>query len=479
MAIAHEHARVGLTADARTRVRAARALVDAKATADEPAYGINTGFGSLSDVRIPRDQLSALQLNLIRSHAAGVGEPLPVPAVRATMALRANVLAKGFSGAREATLDALIDALNAGVHPRIPSRGSVGASGDLAPLAHLALVLVGEGDVLDGRTLKDAGLEPLQLDAKEGLALINGTQPSTAVLALAWREAMRLADAADVAAAMSLDALRGSAKPFDPRIHDARPYDGQRTSARRIAALLKDSAINASHATCGRVQDAYCLRCAAQVHGAARDALAFVEKTLTIEANAGTDNPMVFAEQSEIVSGGNFHGAPVAIAADLLAIAVTHLATISERRADRLLDSKVSGLPPFLTEHSGLHSGLMMAQVTAAALASELKSLAHPASVDTIPTSAGKEDHVSMSMGAALKAMRAAEMAQQVVAIELLCASQGIDLLRPLTSSPALEQVHATIRAGVPRLTDDRAPAPDIARIASYISDGSVIPVAV
>jgi histidine ammonia-lyase len=479
MAIAHEHARVGLTADARTRVRAARALVDAKAAADEPAYGINTGFGSLSDVRIPRDQLAALQLNLIRSHAAGVGEPLPVPAVRATMALRANVLAKGFSGAREATVDALIDALNAGVHPRIPSRGSVGASGDLAPLAHLALVLVGEGDVLDGRTLKDAGLEPLQLDAKEGLALINGTQPSTAVLALAWREAMRLADAADVAAAMSLDALRGSAKPFDPRIHDARPYDGQRTSARRIAALLKDSAINASHATCGRVQDAYCLRCAAQVHGAARDALAFVEKTLTIEANAGTDNPMVFAEQSEIVSGGNFHGAPVAIAADLLAIAVTHLATISERRADRLLDSKVSGLPPFLTEHSGLHSGLMMAQVTAAALASELKSLAHPASVDTIPTSAGKEDHVSMSMGAALKAARAAEMAQQVVAIELLCASQGIDLLRPLTSSPALERVHATIRAGVPRLADDRAPAPDIARLASYISDGSVIPVVV
>jgi histidine ammonia-lyase len=476
MAIAHEHARVGLTADARARVRAARALVDAKATADEPAYGINTGFGSLSDVRIPRDQLSALQLNLIRSHAAGVGEPLPVAAVRATMALRANVLAKGYSGAREATVDALIDALNAGVHPRIPSRGSVGASGDLAPLAHLALVLVGEGDVLDGRTLMEAGLHPLELDAKEGLALINGTQPSTAVLALAWREAMRLADAADVAAAMSLDALRGSAKPFDPRIHEARPYDGQRTSARRIAALLKDSAINASHATCGRVQDAYCLRCAAQVHGAARDALAFVEKTLTIEANSGTDNPMVFAEQSEIVSGGNFHGAPVAIAADLLAIAVTHLATISERRADRLLDSKVSGLPPFLTEHSGLHSGLMMAQVTAAALASELKSLAHPASVDTIPTSAGKEDHVSMSMGAALKAARAAEMAQQVVAIELLCASQGIDLLRPLTSSPVLEQVHATIRAGVPRLGDDRAPAPDIARLASYISDGSVIP---
>jgi histidine ammonia-lyase len=475
MAIAHEHARIGLTAEARERVRAARVLVDIKTSAEEPAYGLNTGFGSLSDVRIPREQLAALQLNLVRSHAAGVGEPLPVPAVRATMALRVNVLAKGFSGARESTVDALIAALNADVHPRIPSRGSVGASGDLAPLAHLALVLIGEGEVL-GRTLKEAGLEPLRLDAKEGLALINGTQPSTAVLALAWHEATRLAEATDVAAAMSLDALRGTARAFDPRIHEARPYDGQRTSARRIAALLKGSAINASHATCGQVQDAYCLRCAAQVHGAARDALAFVEKTLSIEMNAGTDNPMVFTEQSEIVSGGNFHGAPVAIAADLLAIAVTHLATISERRSDKLLDSKVSGLPPFLTEHSGLHSGLMMAQVTAAALTSELKSLAHPASVDTIPTSAGKEDHVSMSMGAALKAARAAEMAQQVVAIELLCASQGIDLLRPLTSSPALERVHATIRKGVPRLTDDRAPAPDIARLASYISDGSVIP---
>jgi histidine ammonia-lyase len=473
MAIAYDGATVGLAQAARERVRAARALVDTRATSEEPAYGINTGFGSLSDVRIPRDQLGALQLNLIRSHAAGVGEPLSVAAVRATMALRANVLAKGFSGVREATLEALIAALNARVHPRIPSRGSVGASGDLAPLAHLALVLVGEGDVLD-RTLADAGLTPVVLEAKEGLALINGTQPSAAVLALAWHDAMRLADAADVAAAMSLDALRGSARPFDPRIHDARPYDGQRLVARRIAALLVDSAINASHADCGRVQDAYSLRCAAQVHGAARDALAFVERTLLVEANAGTDNPMVFADGGDIVSGGNFHGAPVAIAADLVAIAVTHFATISERRTDRLLDSTVSGLPPFLTEHSGLHSGLMMAQVTAAALASELKSLAHPASVDTIPTSAGKEDHVSMSMGAALKAARAVEMAREVVAIELLCASQGLDLLRPLTSSPALERVRAVIRAEVPRLADDRPPAPDIVRLAARIADGTL-----
>ncbi len=465
---------VGLSPEARERVAASRAVVDAKATGAEPAYGINTGFGSLSEIRIPTDQLAALQLNLIRSHAAGVGEPLPAAAVRATLALRANVLAKGFSGIRVETLERLIAVLNAGIHPRIPSRGSVGASGDLAPLAHLALVLIGEGETLDGRTLQDAGLAPLRLEAKEGLALINGTQPSTAVLALAWRDAVRLADATDLAAAMSIDALRGSAKPFDPRIHAARPFAGQQHAARRMAALLADSEINRSHAHCGRVQDAYCLRCAAQVHGAARDALAFVEQTLLVEANAGTDNPMVFAEEQEIVSGGNFHGAPIALAADVLAVAVTHLATISERRSDRLLNTQISDLPPFLTEHSGLHSGLMMAQVTAAALTSELKGLAHPASVDTIPTSAGKEDHVSMSMGAALKAARAAELARHVVAVELLCASQGVDLLTPLLPSPALQRVHATIREVVPRLTDDRPPAPDIAAIAERIASGAL-----
>jgi histidine ammonia-lyase len=472
-AIAYDRARVGVADAARAHVRAARALVDARASGDTPAYGINTGFGSLSEVRIPREQLAALQLNLIRSHAAGVGDPLPVPVVRATMALRANVLAKGYSGIRPETLDALIALLNAGVHPRIPSRGSVGASGDLAPLAHLALVLVGEGQTLD-RTLADAGLSPIGLDAKEGLALINGTQPSTAVLALAWRDAMRLADAADIAASMSIEALRGSAKPFDPRIHNARPFDGQRLSAQRIGALLADSPINGSHANCGRVQDAYCMRCAAQVHGAARDALAFVQRALTIEANAATDNPMVFAADDEIISGGNFHGAPIALAADVLAIAVTHLATISERRSDRMLDSKVSGLPPFLTAHSGLHSGLMMAQVTAAALASELKSLAHPASVDTIPTSAGKEDHVSMSMGAALKAARSVEIARDVVAIELLCASQGLDALAPLLPSAALHRVHGVIRAQVPTLQDDRPPSPDIARLAVLIAEADI-----
>jgi histidine ammonia-lyase len=473
LAIAHDFAPVGLAPDARTRVLAARAVVERKAAEPEPTYGINTGFGSLSDVRIPPESLAELQLNLIRSHAAGVGEPLPVPVVRATMALRANVLAKGFSGIRVETLEALLALLNARVHPIIPSRGSVGASGDLAPLAHLALVLIGEGAVTD-RTLQDAGLAPVRLDAKEGLALINGTQPSAAALALAWHGAARLADAADIAAAMSIDALRGSAKPFEARIHDARPFDGQRHAAARIAALMAGSDINESHANCGRVQDAYCMRCAAQVHGAARDAFTFVERAVVIEANAGTDNPMVFADTGDIISGGNFHGAPVALAADVLAIAVTHLATISERRCDRMLNSAISGLPPFLTEHSGLHSGLMMAQVTAAALTSELKGLAHPASVDTIPTSAGKEDHVSMSMGAALKAARAVDLARTVVAIELLCAAQGLDFLLPLRSSPALRRAHAALREVVPTLTQDRSPAPDIARIAARIADGSL-----
>jgi histidine ammonia-lyase len=477
VAIADQHQQVGISEKARERVNAARALVDARAAGDEPAYGINTGFGSLSEVRIPRDELSALQLNLIRSHAAGVGEPLPASVVRATMALRANVLAKGFSGIRLQTLEALIALLNARVHPRIPSRGSVGASGDLAPLAHLALVLVGEGETLD-RTLREAGLAPIGLDAKEGLALINGTQPSTAALALAWRDATRLADATDVAAAMSIDALRGSAKPFDARIHAARPFAGQRRAAARIGALLAGSAINESHANCGRVQDAYCMRCAAQVHGAARDALAFVERTLLIEMNAATDNPMVFAPEGDgdgdIVSGGNFHGAPVALAADVLAIAVTHLATISERRSDRLLNASVSGLPAFLTSHSGLHSGLMMAQVTAAALASELKSHAHPASVDTIPTSAGKEDHVSMSMGAALKAATSVDLARKVVAIELLCAAQGLDYLKPLTSSAPLQRVHDVIRGQVPVLHDDRPPAPDILRLEQLIAGADI-----
>jgi histidine ammonia-lyase len=473
---------VGLAAAARARVDAARVVVDRMAGGREAVYGINTGFGALAETAIPFAALGALQLNLLRSHAAGVGEPLPVRAVRASMLLRAHVLAKGYSGIRLSTLEQLVELLNRRVHPRVPSRGSVGASGDLAPLAHLSLVLVGEGEatlddnpaVLPGReALRAVGLEPITLEPKEGLALINGTQPSTAVAALAGEGAIRLARAADIAAALSIDALRGSVHPFDARIHAARPHAGQGASAANIRALLSGSAINRSHEHCGRVQDAYSLRCAAQVHGAARDALAFVRTTLTIEANAATDNPMVFAGDGEIVSGGNFHGAPVAVAADLVALALAQIVTISERRSDRLVNPALSNLPAFLTRDSGLHSGYMMAQVTAAALVSEIKTLCHPASVDTIPTSANREDHVSMSMGAALKAARTLELATRVVAVEILCACQAIDLLAPLTTSRALQHVHARVRSQVPRLTGDRPPAPDIETIARIIADGS------
>jgi histidine ammonia-lyase len=479
--IADHHAAVGLDRAAAAHVDASRAVVQRKADGDAPVYGINTGFGALAETAIPRESLAALQLNLLRSHAAGVGEPLPVRAVRASMALRANVLAKGFSGIRRETIELLLQLLNRRVHPIVPSRGSVGASGDLAPLAHLALVLVGEGEarvgdgpvVTGAAALASVGLRPLDLQPKEGLALINGTQPSTAVAALALIAAERLARAADITAALSIDGLCGSMRPFDARIHDARPHEGQRTAAANLRRLLAGSPINASHANCGRVQDAYSMRCAAQVHGAGRDALAFVRHTLAVEANSATDNPMVFGDSDEIVSGGNFHGAPVAVAADLLAIALSQFATISERRADRLVNPALSGLPAFLTPQSGLHSGYMMAQVTSAALASELKTLAHPASVDTIPTSANKEDHVSMSMGAALKAELAVSLATRVLAVEILCACQAIDLLAPLETSAALVPVHAFVRSLAPTLTDDRPPAPDIEKISSAILSGA------
>jgi histidine ammonia-lyase len=515
LAIADRGERVGLAPAAATRVRAARAVVDRKAHGDEPVYGINTGFGSFAEVKIAPDALEALQVNLLRSHAAGLGAPLPARAVRATMALRANVLAKGFSGIRVKTLEALIALLNHDVHPRVPSRGSVGASGDLAPLAHLALVLIGEGEASVGddnpdhddqrgtrgtrrasqdslrvqrvlrqpswvpgaEALKSAGLEAVVLGPKEGLALINGTQPSTAVLALALAGAETLARAADIAAALSIDALRGSIHPFEARIHEARPFAGQIASAANIERLLRGSAINVSHEHCGKVQDAYSLRCAPQVHGATREALSFARGIVQIEANAATDNPMVFADAGdggEIVSGGNFHGAPIAMAADLLASALVPMATISERRTDRLVNPALSGLPAFLTRDGGLRSGLMLAQVTAAAVASEMKSLAHPAGVDTIPTSANREDHVSMSMTAALKAERAVSRAREVVAIEILCACQAIDLLAPLTTSPGLAGVHALVRSRVPTLDEDRPPAPDINVITELIATGEL-----
>jgi len=483
VAVAHDAAPAGLTDAARDRVRAARAVVDEFAHRDEPTYGINTGFGNFAEVKIPPESLAELQVNLLRSHAAGVGDPLPAPVVRATMALRANVLAKGFSGIRLETLDLLIALLNRRVHPVVPSRGSVGASGDLAPLAHLALVLIGEGEAWSesgvsvetgAAALRRAGLSPATLAAKEGLALINGTQASTALLGLTLHGALRLARAADIAAALSIDGLQGSTRPFDARIHAARGFAGQAASAANLMALLSGSGINAAHANCGRVQDAYSMRCAPQVHGAAREALRFAFDVFRIEANAATDNPMVFADAREIVSGGNFHGAPVAIAADLIVLALVQIGTISERRAERLVNPALSGLPAFLTRHGGLQSGLMMAQVTAAALTSELKTLAHPASADTIPTSANKEDHVSMSMGAGLKAARALEHARHVVAVELLCACQAIDMLRPLTTSPPLARVHDFIRTRVPELEHDRPPSRDLMAITEWIASGDL-----
>jgi histidine ammonia-lyase len=480
VAIADEGARVSIAAEARTRVAAARAVVDERAEGETPVYGVNTGFGSFAETRIDRADLAALQVNLLRSHAAGVDEPLPVRAVRATMALRANVLAKGFSGIRLETLDALVGLLNHAVHPRVPSRGSVGASGDLAPLAHMALVLIGEGEVWDGRetvagreALSKAGLAPVTLGPKEGLALINGTQVSAAVAGLALAAAERVARAADIAAALSIDALQGSVRPFDSRIHAARPFSGQGIVADNLSRLIAGSAINAAHANCGRVQDAYSMRCAPQVHGAAREVFSWVRQLLNVEMNAATDNPMVFADTGEIISGGNFHGAPIAIAADTLVIALAQLATISERRSDRLVNPMLSGLPAFLTRHGGLQSGLMLAQVTAAALASEIKTLAHPASVDTIPTSANKEDHVSMSMAAALKAERALQLTRNVIAVEILCACQALDLHAPLVTSDPLQRVHQVVRERVPTLVDDRPPAPDLDQIAHLIGSGS------
>ena len=411
LAVSHGRARAELSPGARERVRRARALVEARLEDGEAHYGINTGFGTLAEVRIDRADLEKLQRNLVLSHAAGVGTPLSVPESRALMLLRANVLAKGVSGIRESTLDLLVGMLDRGVVAVIPERGSVGASGDLAPLAHLALVLIGEGEawldggrVPGGEALRRAGLAPAVLAPKEGLALVNGTQAMTAVGVHALVRAERLALLADLAGAMTLEGLLGSHRPFLPEIQAARGQVGQAASAARLRDLLAGSALNASHQgpECHKVQDPYSLRCMPQVHGAARDGIGFCRAVLAREVNAATDNPLVFPDTGEIVSGGNFHGQPVALALDVLAIASSHLATISERRVEQLVNPSLSGLPPFLAPKKGLDSGFMIAQVTSAALASENKILCHPASVDSIPSSAGREDHVSMGMSASL-----------------------------------------------------------------------------
>jgi histidine ammonia-lyase len=481
-AVARHGRRVALSDAAREAVRTARRVVDEAVARGDVVYGVTTGFGSFAEVRIPTERLRELQVNLVRSHAAGVGEPLAAAETRALMLLRANVLAKGFSGVRLETLELLVGMLNAGVHPVVPSQGSVGASGDLAPLAHLALALIGEGDcVVDGRRLPAGealaakGLAPIVLEPKEGLALVNGTQLITARLGLALADVQRLAKSADVIGALTLDALQGTDVAFDPRIHAARPHPGQAAAARNLARLLAASPLRESHRDCGRVQDAYSLRCMPQVHGAVRDALGHVSRVTAVEMNAATDNPMVFAATGEILSGGNFHGQPVALAADILAIAAAELASISERRCERLVNPALSGLPAFLAREGGLHSGLMLAQVTAAALVSESKTLAHPASVDSIPTSAGKEDHVSMGPTAAWKAARVAANSSRVLGIELLAACEAIDFRRPLRSSLALEAVHALVRSRISAHGQDRVLSPEIEALAELVRSGEVL----
>jgi histidine ammonia-lyase len=473
-----------LAPEARAHMAATRAVVDGLVDAGAVVYGVTTGFGRLSDVAVPAERLRDLQRNLVRSHAAGVGPPLPTREVRAMMLLRANVLARGHSGARPEVAELLLAMLAAGVHPVVPEQGSVGASGDLAPLAHLALVLVGEGEAEVGgevaagaAALARAGLRPLALEPKEGLALINGTQAHTAVAALALADALVCWQTAHAAGAMTLDALMGTPDAFDPRLHAARGQAGQEESAALLRALLADSEIRESHRLGdARVQDAYALRCMPQVHGPALDALRFAAGLVARELNAATDNPLVFADGA-LVSGGNFHGQAGAMAADVAAVALANLAAMSERRTDRLVHPDLShGLPAFLAVDPGVDSGYMMAQVTAAALASECKTLAVPASVDTIPTGAGKEDVVPMAMGAALKLRRQAANVRRVLAVELLCAARALDLRLPLRAGRGAARAHAAVGARGAPLDADRPPAPDLARLEAAVAAGAFVP---
>ena len=480
--VAVERRPVVLGAQGRERAAAARAFLESQV--GDHTYGVNTGFGRFVSESIPPEQAAELQLRLLRSHACGVGEPYPDDVIRAAMLLRANTLAKGYSGARVETIALLVGVLEAGIVPHVPSRGSVGASGDLAPLAHLALPLVGEGEaVVDGRlmsgaeALATAGLIPITLAAKEGLSLINGTQFMTAMASLTLVRARRLARTADVACAMSIEALQGTPMSFHPAIHAARPLPGQMRSAAALRALLDGSAIVESHRWCDKVQDAYSLRCAPQVHGASRDLIDYVERTVAVELNAATDNPLVLLEEGLIVSNGNFHGQPVAIGLDCLAIACAELASISERRTERLVNPSLSdGLPPFLVaREEGLNSGFMIPQYVAAALVSENKALSHPGSVDSIPTSAGQEDHVSMGNGAGLKALQVLANAERVLAIELLASAQAVEFLAPLEPGVGVRAARAFVRTLSDRLREDRSLSADIERVAAAIRDGSLL----
>jgi histidine ammonia-lyase len=482
--VAVDGAPVGLSDEGRARLRAARTIVeDAAHGTREHTYGINTGFGRFVNRSIPDELTEELQLRLLRSHACGVGDPYPPEIVRAAMLLRANALAKGCSGARVETVELLVECLNRGVLPHVPSRGSVGASGDLAPLAHLALPLVGEGkasidgELLDGAAaLARVGLEPIRPAAKEGLSLINGTQFMAAAGALGIVRARRLAKAADIACAMSLEALQGSRTSFLPQIQALRGLKGQADAAANVLRLLEDSAIIEAHRWCDKVQDAYSLRCAPQVHGAARDLLDYVAYTVSAELNAATDNPLVLVEDGMLVSNGNFHGQPVAFALDALAMAVAELASIAERRVERLVNPNLSdGLPAFLTTDGGLNSGFMIPQYVAASLVSENKVLCHPASVDSIPTSAGQEDHVSMGNASALKAWQVLENAEHALAIELLAGAQAVEFLAPLEPGGGVRAARAAVRERSERLRDDRPLVDDIARVAASIRDGSLV----
>jgi len=488
--VAVERQPVLLAPDAREAVNRARAVVDALVASNQVSYAITTGVGKLSEVRIAGEQIRELQVNLVRSHAVGVGEPLSNAETRAMMLLRANSLAKGNSGIRAIAIDTICEMLNRGVIPVVPSQGSVGASGDLAPLAHLALALIGEGECFDDKggrissaeALKRAQIKPLVLEAKEAVSLINGTQAMLAVGTLALLAAEMLVDSADVIGAMSCDALKGTHVAFDERIQTARPHPGQMKTAANLRRLLEQSEIRLSHRDCGRVQDAYSLRCMPQVHGAVRDTLAHCHRVFETEMNSAVDNPLVFVKnpkaldgEGDVLSGGNFHGQPVAFALDFLAIALSSLAGISERRLERLVNPALNeGLPPFLAPGAGLNSGFMMPQVTAAALVGENKVLAHPASVDSITTSGNKEDYVSMGMTAANKLKKIVENTRLTLAIEAMAAAQAIDFLAPLKPSKPLQQAHAAIRSVCATMEKDRVIYRDFARIADLIARGEV-----
>jgi len=486
--VAAERRAVLLSSDAREGVDRARAVVDTLVAGNKLAYAITTGVGKLSDVRIVGDQIRELQVNLVRSHSVGVGEPLSMAETRAMMLLRANSLSKGYSGVRAMVIDTICEMLNRGATPYVPSQGSVGASGDLAPLAHLALALIGEGECVDEKgtripsseALRRVQVKPLVLEAKEAVSLINGTQAMLGVGTLALLAAETLVDSADVLAGLCCDALKGTDAAFDERIHQARPHNGQMKTAANLRHMLEGSQIRESHRECGRVQDAYSLRCIPQVHGAVRDTLSHCREVFEIEVNSAVDNPLVFIgdpkkAEGDVISGGNFHGEPVAFALDFLAIALSALAGISERRIERLVNPALSeGLPPFLAPGAGLNSGFMMPQVTAAALVSENKVLSHPASVDSITTSGNKEDYVSMGMTAAIKLKRIVENTRNVLAIEAMAVAQALDFLAPLKTSKRGQAAHAAIRSVCPTMEKDRVMYKDFAKLAELIASGKV-----